>query len=485
VLGLSELVSILERRAALLRDSPAGDPGRSALQGLVDWSYDLLQGNEKTLLQQLAVHRGGASLASLAAVASPHGLNEGAVAHLVAALVDKSIVAASFSGGAARYDMLDTVRAYVLDRLYESGGLEAARKAHAEYFAAMADAAKSGLRRPEWLECMQRLERERDNLWAALGYARDAPDPVIGARLGVGLGWYFGLAERVSDGRAFIETALGPAEDIPLPLRIELLAYLCYLATEEDDLEAAIAAGEGGLALAAASDAPWPAAMIKLALAFAYDRAGPPERAVALADEARREFGVLGDRWGTGSSALTGAVGALVRGDIPTAEALVAEAARLHDEYDVGAVPAALLEASLAERRGDTEAAAAAYRRALDRYERAGFADHASFALTGLGSIALARGDRREAEELQEQALAMAEAAHARWVAAHARVQLARMAAAAGDAATADRLYRQVVESSRIEQPHQAREGLFLALAGSPRTAAELALAELDASALA
>ena len=151
VLGLAELVSILERRAALLRDSPASDPARTALQGLVEWSYDLLHGDEKTLLQQLAVHRGGASLPSLVAVAATHGLNEATVAYLVAALVDKSIVSASFAGGAARYDMLDTVREYVLERLAESGGLAAARGAHADYFAALADEARVELRGPEWL----------------------------------------------------------------------------------------------------------------------------------------------------------------------------------------------------------------------------------------------------------------------------------------------------------------------------------------------
>ena len=142
VLGLAELVSILERRAALLRDSPASDPSHTALQELVEWSYDLLHGDEKTLLQELAVHRGGASLPSLAAVAATHGLNEATVAYLVSALVDKSIVSASFAGGAARYDMLDTVRDYVLERLAESGGLAPARGAHAEYFAALAEEAR-------------------------------------------------------------------------------------------------------------------------------------------------------------------------------------------------------------------------------------------------------------------------------------------------------------------------------------------------------
>ena len=207
VLGLGELVSILERRAALLRDSPASDPARTALQGLVEWSYDLLHGDEKTLLQQLAVHRGGASLPSLVALAARHGLNEATVAYLVAALVDKSIVSASFTGGAARYDMLDTVREYVLERLAESGGLAAARGAHAEYFAALADEARVELRGPEWLRWERRLELENDNLWAALAYARDAPDPAVAVRLGT-LGWYFALADRVSEGRRFLELAL-------------------------------------------------------------------------------------------------------------------------------------------------------------------------------------------------------------------------------------------------------------------------------------
>src|SRR5581483_10815871 len=133
-----------------------------------------LHGDEKTLLQQLAVHRGGASLASLVAVAAPHGLNEATVAYLVGALVDKSIVSATFSGGAARYDVLDTVREYVLERLDESNDLAPARAAHAKYYAALADEAWVELRRQDWLRWERRLELENDNLWAALSYARDA-----------------------------------------------------------------------------------------------------------------------------------------------------------------------------------------------------------------------------------------------------------------------------------------------------------------------
>ena len=481
VLGLAELLSIVERRLPVLHDRPATDPSR-ALQELVQWSYDLLHVDEKTLLHQLAVHRGGASLPSLLTVAGSQGLDEPTVTYLLGALVDKSIVSVSFPDGEARYDLLDTVREYVLERLDESGGLTVARKAHAEYFATLADAARTGLRTPEWPTWMKQLRREHDNLWAALIYARDAPDPLLGARLGVGLGWYFGTAERVSEGRGFIEAALASADEVPLPLRIELLGYLCYLATEDDDVEAAVEAGERGLSLAARSDAPWETAMLQLALAFAYDCAGPQQRAVDLAAEARRGFERLGDTWGAGSSAVTAALGALGLGDIDTAAALTADAVRLHADYDIGAIPAALLEASLAERRGDAGTAVGAYGRALDRSRRAGLAEHASFALTGLGSVAFANGDFDEAEAHYRRALAVADAASASWLVAHANARLAQVLETAGDHDAAESLYRAVVAWSEQPRPHLAREALFVALAGSPATRSLLGLAELAAA---
>jgi predicted ATPase/DNA-binding SARP family transcriptional activator len=480
VLGLTELVSILERRAALLRDSPASDPSRTALQELVEWSYDLLHGDEKTLLQELAVHRGGASLPSLAAVAATHGLNEATVAYLVSALVDKSIVSASFAGGAARYDMLDTVREYVLERLAESGGLAPARGAHAEYFAALAEEARGELRGPEWLRWQRRLELENDNLWAALEYAEEAPDPAVASRLGT-LGWYFALAERVSDGRRFLELALSVTrDDAPVEFRIELLASLCFLATEELDLDPALEAGERALALAASAAAPKQLGLAQLTLALALAHSGD-ERADAMAQDACATLEAAGDDWGAAASGLIRATSAARSADVATVAAMGAMVLRHSDaiEYDAFRVPGLLLEAWVAERQRDGAAAVDGYRRAHELGARIEFGDHAAFALSALGSSALANGGLREAEELQQQALATAEAADATWVAAHARVQLARIAAATGDADGAESLYRRVLEWAQLKRPHEARESLFLALAGSPATAALLGLAEL------
>jgi predicted ATPase/DNA-binding SARP family transcriptional activator len=469
VLGLSELLSAVRRPASLVAQAVV-DPSRTALHALVEWSYDLLHADEKTLLHQVIVHRGGASLASLLALAAEAGLDEATATRLLGALVDKSIVAVTFPGDEARYYLLDTVRGYALERLVESGRFEETLRAHAEYFAGLADAARRELRTADQSarSACARLARENDNFWAALSYAGDARDAVVAARLGVGLGWYFGIAERVAEGRAFIEASLGSADGAPVAMRIELLAYLCYLATEEGDLTAAVDAGERGLALASESETRWENAMVTLALAFAYDRTGSYERAVVLADHARRTFDELGDTWGAGSSALTGAVGAFARGEIERAAALTADAISLHGDYDIGAIPAALLEARMAEQRGDGEAAAAAYRRALERSERAGFADHAAFALTGLGSICFTSDDLDAAEGHYRRALTVANSVSHSWLVAYTRARLAQVLERRGDHAGASALRGAVTDWSRQPRRHDAREALFIALAGNP-----------------
>ncbi len=481
VLGLAEVASMLERRGAFLRDSPEPDPGRTALQALVDWSYDLLHDDEKTLLQQLAVHRGGASLASLAAVGAGQRLNEATVAYLVAALVDKSIVSASFVGGVARYDMLDTVREYVLERLAETGALEAARRAHAEHFATLADEARVELRGPEWLRWEKRLQLENDNLWAAVAYAGEAADSHVAARLGT-LGWYFALADRVSEGRRFLELALAATDDDePLELRVAQLAELCYLAAEEFDVDAALAAGEQALSLAGGEDLPRQLGLAQLTLALAVAQSGDGARADTLAQAASATFEASGDDWGIAASSLIRATGAARAGDLATVAAMASAVGSRSDaiEYDAFRVPALMLEAWVAEQHAEPTAAVDAWRRALELARRIDFGDHAAFALSALGSNALAAGERREAEELERQAVALAESAQAPLVAAYARVQLGRVAAAGGDAETAERLYREVLEWSELERPHQARESLFAALAGSPAAAALSARAEL------
>jgi len=480
-LGLAELQLVVERRLGMLRERPAADAGRAALGALVEWSYDVLHEDEKSLLHKVAIHRGGASLPSLVALGAGRGLDEATVTYLLGVLVDKSILSVSFPGEGARYDLLDTVREYALERLGESGRLDAGRRAHAEYFATLADEARDQLRGPDWRTWVDRLELEHDNMWAALAYARDARDSGIAARL-ASLAWYFTLAERVTDGRRFLELALAEgSEDLSDGQRVELLAFLCFLATEELDLDAAIEIGERGLAVAAAAEAAPDSGLVEVTLALAVAKAGDVERAAALAEHARATLDAGGNHWAIAAASLLRAQVAAAAGDVPTVAAMAADAYR-HSEaigFDAFRVPALLLDAWVAERREDGDAATDAYGRALELADRTGFADHAAFALSGLASRALASGDLARAEELGRRALATAEAARAAWAAAHARAELARTLATAGDTDTAERLYRNVLAWSELPRQHGPRESLFVALADDPGAAAAAGLAAL------
>jgi predicted ATPase len=482
VFGLAEIHSLLERRFAA-QDPKAADAARG-LEEVLAWSYDLLHGDEKTLLHQLAVHPGGAPLSSLVAAAADHGLDEATVTQLLGALVDKSIVTASFPSGGARYDTLDTVREYALARLAKSGGLAAAQRAHAENFAALADAARTELRGSEWKAAVARLELEHDNLWAALAYARHAPDPPIAIRLAA-LSWYFTLAEHVTEGRRFLELALAATEgDAPLEMRLEGAAFICYLQTEELDLDGAVETAERALALDPGGARPPQSSLLQVVLALALAESGNDELAAALAEEAYAGVEATGDHWSIAAASLLRAQIAAPTGDVSTVAAMAERATRhaLAIGFDAFQVPAMLLEAWVVERANDGEAAADAYQQALRLAERAGFGDHSSFSLAGLGSRALARGDLTHAEALARRALAAAEEARASWAAAYARVLLGRVLSLVGDQDGAERLYGTVVEWSERKRPHHARETLFLALAGSPGAAALAGLAELAAA---
>jgi tetratricopeptide (TPR) repeat protein len=456
---------------------------RTALHALVEWSYELLHPDEKALLHQLAVHRGGASLSSLLAVAEKDGVDQAAVNRMLAALVDKSIISVSFPGEEARYDLLDTVRDYALERLTESGGLAATRRAHAEYFATLAETARLELRGGECLDWLRRLELDNENLWVALAYARDTPDPGVAISLGGSLGVYFVIAERVSEGRQYLELALAAASDAaPIDLLLDLLAWLCFVAMEELDLDAAIEAGERALALSDDTPEPVQSALARAMLALALNQAGDDQRAAKLAEEAR-EGSEAGDHGTAAIVRVAGAAAAVGAKNVSSAAALAADALR-HAEainYPFSRLAATLVEAWVAEQRDDEETAVDAYMRVLEGANQPYFANHAAFALTRLGSHALGTGDMLEAEELFRRALAAADGASP-WATAYARVELGRARAAAGDADTAERLYRQVLDASVRPRPHRMRERFFATIAGSPGTSALLGLADLAAA---
>jgi hypothetical protein len=149
-------------------------PRQRTLRALIDWSFDLLSGPERLLFRRLAVFAGGWTLEAAEAVGAGGGLDTVDVLDLLAQLVGKSLVV--MEPGGARYRMLETVRAYAIEKLAEAGDEAATRARHVAHVLALAEAAWDAVGGPEQGPHIQRLDVERENLLAAHAWCGQAAD---------------------------------------------------------------------------------------------------------------------------------------------------------------------------------------------------------------------------------------------------------------------------------------------------------------------
>jgi predicted ATPase/class 3 adenylate cyclase len=152
-------------------------PRQQTLRALIDWSYDLLPEAERTLLWQLSVFAGGWTFEAAEAVCADPDLID-PLAHLV----DKSLVSVETQGDQARYNLLETVRQYAREKLFESGDAVRIRDRHLDYFLNYFELSQRGLRGPDMLTWMDWLDVENDNCRAAFEWALEN-DPVAALRL--------------------------------------------------------------------------------------------------------------------------------------------------------------------------------------------------------------------------------------------------------------------------------------------------------------
>jgi tetratricopeptide (TPR) repeat protein len=139
-------------------------PRQQTLQSLIDWSWDLLAEGEQVLLRRLAVFLGGWTLEAAQAVAGFDPLTEIDVFDGLEQLINKSLVTVEqLPYGGTHYSLLETIRQYARDRLFETGEGEALRGRHAEYFVAFGEEASRGLEGRDMLAWIDRVLIEVDN----------------------------------------------------------------------------------------------------------------------------------------------------------------------------------------------------------------------------------------------------------------------------------------------------------------------------------
>lgn len=199
------------------RDMPAR---HQTLRDAIAWSYHLLANTERALFQRLGVFVGGCTLDTAEViVAHPITAHEtssaaqaGALAFDIsrsmldelASLVDQGLLQRiEDANGEPRFVMLATIREFALEQLMRYGEMEALQQRHAEHFLALAAAAEPELAGPEQREWLAWLEREHDNLRAAIGWALEHGAAATAQRLNVALRpfWRIHVHGRLSEGR--------------------------------------------------------------------------------------------------------------------------------------------------------------------------------------------------------------------------------------------------------------------------------------------
>ncbi|MGE5334926.1 MAG: ATP-binding protein, partial [Nitrososphaerota archaeon] len=186
VLSLQGLLERLEHRLQVLTGGPRDLPARQqTLRQTIAWSYGLLTDDEQRLFRLLSVFVDGCDLGAAEAVYSMLGGEGAAVLDGVTSLLDKHLLyQGEQDNGTSRFLMHETIQEYGLEALANNQELDQARQCHAEYFLRLAEEAETHLEGAEQAAWLDRLERERANLYAALQWALDRHAGEVALRLG-------------------------------------------------------------------------------------------------------------------------------------------------------------------------------------------------------------------------------------------------------------------------------------------------------------
>jgi len=346
-------------------------PRQQTLRGALDWSYELLSEPERKLFGRLSVFVGGWTLEAAEALEAGESIEEGDVLDLLSQLADKSmVVVEAAEDGGLRYGMLEPVRQYGQEKLEESAEADAVRRWHASWYLELAKGAEPwlrGARQKTWLE---RLEREHDNLRAALSWALERGEAELGLWFGGALGEFWYMSGYLSEGRRWLEAALANSGETA-PARTKALARAGWIAWEQGDYERSMALSEASLALSRELRDEAGAATALSNLGWAALLGNELERASTLSEEAVTLGRALGDTGGVARALLILGLVAVVRCDHERALAL-------HEE-----------SLALARKAGD------------------GFALAVSMAMGAFAS--LGRGDNQRARALCEEGLAFSQ----------------------------------------------------------------------------
>ncbi|MFT3891155.1 MAG: tetratricopeptide repeat protein [Anaerolineales bacterium] len=217
---LSRLDDSLKLLTGGARDLPTR---QQTLRNTLQWSYDLLDDDEKILLTRLSIFVGGFTLEAAEAVCNAEGTLD--ILDGLTSLVDNSLLRQEqLADDEPRFGMLEIIRAYAAERLTERGEMEILRGQHAKYFcdAIMNQMGFAQLYSSNATHWLNWLEREHDNIRATLAWGLTTPQGVhMGAGLVIILFWFWYRRGYFSEGRMWSERLLAsPTLQSPSEYRV-------------------------------------------------------------------------------------------------------------------------------------------------------------------------------------------------------------------------------------------------------------------------
>ena len=400
----------LESRLKLLTGGARDLPIRQqTLRNTIDWSYDLLDEDERKLFRRLAVFVNGFTLEAAEAVCNATGDLEVDVFDGIASLVDKSLLRHEVGPGhESRFVMLETLREYAREKLMGAEEMAPAQDNHLNFFLNLVEAAAPQMQGAEQEWWWQRFEAEHDNLRAALQWSQRLDKAEIGLRLVTVLWRFWEVRGYLSEGRQWLEAMLAQSNGTPA-LRAKALAGAGALARNQGDYEQATARLSESLALQRQLGDKRGIASALNHLGRVFYLRGDYKGAISLLEESLAIRRQLGDRKGMADS--LGHLGLVLKalGDYERAITLHEESLALQRELaDKRGIATALSNLGFVRYdQGDNSRAAALFEESLALRRELGDKPGIAADINNLGRVTQAQRNYARATSFFEESLAL------------------------------------------------------------------------------
>jgi predicted ATPase/serine/threonine protein kinase/DNA-binding CsgD family transcriptional regulator len=456
------LLARLSQRLAVLTGGARSLPERQqTLRNTLKWSYDLLEHEEQQLFRRLSVFVGSWTLEAAEAVAyagQPPDPASVLVLDGVTSLLDKSLLLQLEQEVEPRLIMLETVREYALECLASSGEEEVTRRAHADYFMALAEAVEQELKGPEQSTWLERLEREHDNLRAAMQWSLEQGE--VRQSYELALRWVGALRQlwlahgHYSEGRSFLRRALAGSEGVTASVRAKALSAAAHLAVKQCDYDQGGALAEESLLLyRELGDTVGIALSLYLLGSVAWLR-GNYAAARSLTEESSALWRETGDQENVAWSLFNLAIMLIEQGEYFRGRALFEETLTMHRELgNKKGIAASLLRLAwvIYYLQGDPATERSLLEEGLALFRELGDKDSTGDTLNILGWVVLQQGELALARALAEESTILHREVGSRVGIAESYMLLARVAALERNHVAARTLYEEGLALLREE----------------------------------